>query len=111
MQLVETFANRLYEIMQVRNVKAIEITNATGISKANISNYLSGRYAAKQKNIYLLAKFFNVNEMWLIGYDCEMEKYRSDLDRLKKEILSDIDDMNEEQLTKTKNFIEEYILK
>lgn len=111
MQIVSTFSERLKEVMHVRNVKAIEVSNATGISKANISSYLSGRYIPKQKNIYLLAKFFSVNEMWLIGYDCATEKFSSKKDKIKKNILSTLDEMNEEQLVKTQNFINEYILK
>lgn len=111
MQTVCTFSERLKSIMKIRNVKAIDISNATGISKANISSYLSGRYEPKQKNIYLIAKFFAINEMWLVGYDCEMDKFSTNLDNLKKELYSEIDDMNESQLIKTKNFIKEYILK
>ena len=111
MQVISSFSERLKEAMKIRNVRAIDITNATGISKANISSYLSGRYEPKQKNIYLIAKFLQVNEVWLIGYDCEMDKYSVALDNLKKEIISDIEEMNESQLIKTKNFIKEYILK
>lgn len=111
MELVSTFSERLKEIMAIRKCKAIELSNATGISKANISNYLSGRYEPKQKNIYLIAKFFAVNEMWLIGFDCEMEKYSSNIDQLKREIFDSISEMNEEQLNKTIKFIKEYIVK
>ena len=111
MQIVSTFSERLREIMNIRNTKSIDISNATGISKANISSYLSGRYMPKQRNIYLIAKYFSVNEMWLIGYDCEMEKYSSNIDKIKKNILAALDEMNEEQLVKTQKFINEYIVK
>lgn len=110
MTITSTFSERLSTIMNIRKVKAIEISNATGISKSNISCYLSGKYEPKQRNIYLIAKFLSVNEMWLIGYDCEMERYAPDLDQLKKEIISNLDEMNENQLEKTLNFIKEYIL-
>ena len=49
--------------------------------------------------------------MWLIGFDCEMEKYSSNIDQLKREILDSISEMNEEQLNKTIKFIKEYIVK
>lgn len=96
--------------MRERNIRAFEISKATGISKANISCYLSGRYEPKQKNIYLIANYLNVNEGWLLGYDCEMEKHNPSIDKLKAKLIEQIDNMNNEQLNKTINFIEEYIL-
>lgn len=111
MKVVATFSERLKYVMTLKNIRARDIVEATGISKANISNYLSGRYDPKQINIYLIAKFLNVNEAWLIGFDCEMEKFNSEIDELKKNIYGAVDDMNKEQLLKTKKFIEEYILK
>lgn len=111
MKIVSNFANRLKVAMKYRNVKAFEISKATGISKANISSYLSGRYEPKQKNIYLIANFLNVNEAWLIGYDCNMDKFNSALNDIKTRLFEKINDMTEEQLNKTLTFIDDYILK
>lgn len=77
--LVDTFANRLDTAIRIKNIKQIELSEKTGIDKSLISNYLSGKYKAKQNNVYILAKALNVNEAWLMGYDVPMERtYSSD---------------------------------
>lgn len=69
-----TFGKRILEALQKRNIKQIELAEKTGISRGAISSYISGRWIAKQDNIYLIAKALNVNEAWLMGYDVSMEK-------------------------------------
>ncbi len=69
-----TFANRLKQALDTRNVKAVDLVNRTGIAKSSISGYLSGKCRAKQKALMELAKALNVSEMWLDGYPCSMER-------------------------------------
>lgn len=72
--IVDTFANRLDKAIRIKNIKQIELSEKTGIDKSLISNYLSGKYKAKQNNVYILAKALNVSEAWLMGYDVPMER-------------------------------------
>ncbi|MBP1040408.1 helix-turn-helix domain-containing protein [Vagococcus sp. BWB3-3] len=60
--------------MDIRNIKAIDLSYKTGIGKSSISQWLSGKYEAKQDKIYILAKVLNVDEAWLMGLDVPMEK-------------------------------------
>ena len=80
--LIDTFANRLNTAMRIRNIKATELAQKTGISKSSLSEYMSGKYEAKQDGVYLLAKALDINEAWLMGLDVPMEradfKYASD---------------------------------
>lgn len=80
--LVDTFANRLKKIMDKHNIKAIELAEKTGISKSQISHWLSGTYKAKQDSLSVLAEFFDVDETWLMGFDVEM---KSDKKRISPE--------------------------
>jgi len=73
MEKVST-ADRLKELMAARDVKQVDIISSTGITKGALSSYISGRYEPKQDNIYLLAKYFNVSEAWLMGYDVSIER-------------------------------------
>ena len=68
------FAQRLSIALSTRQMKPIELANKSGIDKAAISQYLSGKYKAKQDNIFALSKVLNVNPEWLMGYDVPMEK-------------------------------------
>lgn len=63
------FKERLREAMAAKGMKAIELSEKTGINKASISYYLSGTNVPKQDRIFLLAKALEVSEAWLLGYD------------------------------------------
>lgn len=73
-ELVDTFSNRLKIAMRIRNIKASELSAKTGIAKSSLSEYINGKYEAKQDGVFLLAKALNVNEAWLMGCDVPMEK-------------------------------------
>lgn len=74
MARVATFADRLNEGMRLTGKKAVDVARETGIDNASISNWRHGKYEATQTGIYLLARCFNVNEAWLMGYDVPMER-------------------------------------
>lgn len=70
-----SFAQRLRQALDMRNMKQITLSEKSGVSRALISAYLKGDYEAKQDNVYFLAKALNVNEAWLMGYeDVAMER-------------------------------------
>ncbi len=64
--MVETFQSRLNQALTLRNMKPVELSQATGLSKARISQYTNGVYEAKQKALYLIARALNVSEAWLM---------------------------------------------
>lgn len=70
----ESFANRLSKALIIRNMKPIDLAKKSGINKATISEYLKGKYEAKQTNIYILAKALNINEAWLMGFDTNIDR-------------------------------------
>ncbi len=73
-ELVDTFSNRLKTAMRIRNIKATELSLKTGIAKSSLSEYINGKYEAKQDGVYQLAKALDVNEAWLMGCDVPMER-------------------------------------
>jgi len=70
----ETFQSRLNQALEIRNMKPVELSQRTGLSKARISQYTNGVYEAKQKALYLIASALNVSEAWLMGHDVPMER-------------------------------------
>lgn len=81
---VSTFAERLKEAMEEKNLKQSDLSNTTGIDKGSISHYLSGKYEPKQKAINKLAVLLNVSEMWLWGYDVPKERLESEEEIIKR---------------------------
>ena len=90
MKMGDTFDKRLKEAMYLRKIKASELSKKTNIAPPIISDYLKGKYVAKQVNIYLLAKALNVNESWLMGFDTSIERI-PDEERNKNVSESDIE--------------------
>lgn len=72
--LVDSFSNRLNTAMRIRNMKATELSAKTGIAKSSLSEYINGKYEAKQDGVYLLSRALNVSEAWLMGLDVPMER-------------------------------------
>ena len=71
---VSTPAQRIREAMDLRDMKQVELAEKSGISKPNISCYLSGKYEPKQVALYNLGRALDVAEMWLAGFDIPMER-------------------------------------
>lgn len=69
---MDNFNNRLKQAMEYRNVKPAELSKLTNIGKSSISQWLSGKYSAKQDKIFIIAKALNVNPSWLIGANVPM---------------------------------------
>lgn len=61
------FAERLKEAMRQRNINQAELVKRTGIGKSCISQYLSGKYEPKYKNLCLIADAIKVEKDYLIG--------------------------------------------
>ncbi len=71
---MKSISERIIEGMAIRNMKQIDIIEATGINKGSLSSYISGKYEPKQTNIFKIAKALDVNEAWLMGHDVPMER-------------------------------------
>lgn len=61
------FSERLRQAMKSKGVSAIQLSEATGISRGAISNYLKGRYKPAQTNTYKIAVALNTDPAWLMG--------------------------------------------
>lgn len=69
---MNNFSSRLKEALKYRGMKAIELSNKTGIGKSSISDWMSGKYEAKQDKVFLLAEALGVDEAWLMGLNVPM---------------------------------------
>ena len=108
MKLVSSFSERLREAMALRDVRAIDISVNTGISKPQISHYLRGHYKPKQEAVMKIARYLRVSEVWLMGYDdCERERYANNDEGIKREIIDLIDNIKDiDKLNNIKKYIE-----
>ncbi len=86
--LKDTFSNRLQKALDLNNLKQTDLVERTKLDKSLISNYLSGKYKAKQNNLTILAQALGVSEAWLMGYDVELlRKNKPEIKSLKIPVL------------------------
>ena len=86
--------DRLYEAMAIRGKKAIDLTRDLDIPKSAVSQYLSGKSQnMDSKRLYAIARYLDVDEPWLLGYDVPM---KSDTEA-KKEQPTGLDGLSEKK--------------
>ena len=110
MKLVDSFAKRLKLAMEIRGVRAIDVSKNTGIDPSKITHYLKGDYEPKQYTIYKLASYLRVSEAWLIGYDVDMNRYEPTLEGNIKEVNELLSQLSNEDVQKIGQFIRDYFL-
>lgn len=70
----EALSNRLRAAMKLRKLRAVDLSDKTGIPKGAISYYTSGKSKPKADRLYLIAQALDVSEAWLLGYDVPMTR-------------------------------------
>lgn len=65
----EKFGNRLTQLMEEYNETTYSMAERFSLSSPTISRYMSGQMAAKVTTIQLMASYFQVNPIWLMGFD------------------------------------------
>ena len=63
---MSTFPDRLKEAMSLRGIRATALSQATGLSKARISQYTHGVYSPNGDALCRLANALSVSEAWLL---------------------------------------------
>lgn len=71
---VDSFQHRLKIALDDAKISQSELGRRTGINRQLISDYLKGKYEAKQDKLYELAKVLNVDEVWLMGVSDKKER-------------------------------------
>ena len=78
---VATFQQRFVQSMEIRGMRQVDVANRSGLDKAQISQYKTGKYEPMQDALHKLADALNVNVSWLMGYDVPMEIDRKRLEQ------------------------------
>jgi repressor LexA len=68
------FQERLQEAIKRSGLSQSEVAKRSGISRGSITDYIKGRYEAKQDKVYDLAKVLGVRSEWLMGYNVDPVK-------------------------------------
>lgn len=91
--------DRLKEALDVRNMRAVDLTEKAGVPKSAVSFYLAGKSKPKADRLYQIAQALDVSETWLLGYDVPMlrtpeQKKNDDLAKIVVKLRTDEDFYN-----------------
>ena len=64
-----TFGARLQKALDEKGWKQVDLADATGFSKARISQWIHNKYIPTADGLNKIAKALNVSESWLMGHD------------------------------------------
>lgn len=71
-------AKRLQLALSNTNMNQQELANKSGVGKSSISQYMNGSHVPNRDNAEKLASVLNVEKLWLMGFDVEMEIAKHD---------------------------------
>lgn len=77
-----TFADRLKEALEIRNISAAELSRKLGINEGTMSQYKAGKYEPKQRRLQEISQILSVSIPWLMGADVPMEDNQSSINLL-----------------------------
>jgi transcriptional regulator with XRE-family HTH domain len=66
--------DRLRDALETRQMRAVDLTEKTGVPKSAVSFYLAGKSQPKADRLYKIAQALDVSETWLLGYDVPMAR-------------------------------------
>ena len=96
------FPARLKKAMDVRGIRAVDLSIRTGIPKSTISRYLKGDFYPKSKSLGIITSELGVSGAWLMGYGDDDDMF----DSVKDKVKSIIDTMSDEDISKLLKLIE-----
>lgn len=69
-------SKRMTYILNLRGLRAQDLSDKTGINKASISQYVNGSHSPSNEKAQLMADVLKVNPLWLMGFDVPMLEER-----------------------------------
>lgn len=81
---MNSFSVKLKTAMDEKQINQSDLSTLTGMSKASISQYLSGKNEPSKKNIAKIAEALKVTEAWLMGVDDEDQPVQQPVQPVKK---------------------------
>lgn len=66
--------DRLKEALDLRQMRAVDLTEKADVPKSAVSFYLAGKSKPKADRLYKIAQALDVSETWLLGYNVPMAR-------------------------------------
>lgn len=77
--------DRIFNLMQERGVKASDVARQTGVKRAAISKWKTGRTSPGVNALILLADYFGVTVDYLVGHDTPTNTYKVKINKTRRD--------------------------
>lgn len=98
------FPERLKEALKRRGMSQKELSERTGISRAAISQYISGIILPRHDRLKIISEKLCVSESWLLGYESSDDENLMDRCRRLEADYERLVEENEKLKEKLKNY-------
>lgn len=105
------FPSRLRRAMKSKGIKQKDLAKKAGLNESTLSNYLSGKRHATDKNMYALATALNVDIRWLMGYRDDVGDAPDKITIERMELRELVERVSDEDVPKVIQFIQMFVLK
>lgn len=111
MERISCFKDRCAELMNYFQIKQVDVCKKTGILKSTMSNFMSGVRSPRQETVAKICKAYNVNPMWLMGFDCGMfdKSISEEVARRDAEIITKFNLLSEEDRSNVMRIVDSLI--
>lgn len=89
MEKICSTSERLQQALQEKGMRQAELARLTGIPRGAVSNYVLGRYEPKLEIIKKFSQALGYPEMWLWGYDEQLQTTTKEDKKVAREVLTD----------------------
>lgn len=101
---IKLFGKRIKEIRKKNNITQEKLAEILGLDNQTISRIETGYFFTSYENLENMAKILHVEIKDFFDFE-----HLKDADDLKKELISEINKMNSQNLQKVSKFIKEFI--
>lgn len=86
---VDTIANRIYEGLRICDITQADLHRRTDISRAAISQYVTGKTQPPRERISILANALSCSPLWLMGYNVPYDYREQELSPSRTQAIND----------------------
>jgi len=90
---MKNLKNRIRDLREDRDLRQIDVAQATGIDQKTLSNYETGKTNPDSYAIIKLASFFDVTTDYLLGYSDFIIKSNEDIRKIINKIESELNEL------------------
>lgn len=102
-------AQRLKDALSNANLSQQELSDLSGVAKASISHYATGRYIPSNLSAEKMARVLDVSPVWLMGFDVPMSREPQLTENHLSSVVQKLNSLNAIGISKAEAYIDDLL--